>query len=128
MNTLHHLALGTPDVERLACFYRDVLGLRELARNLYPDGSLRSVWLELGGAALMIEPTREAPRLVTGVAPGLFLLALSVAEGERSAFESRLEQAGCAIESRSEWTSYARDPDGNRLALSSYPLLPPGMG
>src|SRR5437016_3888087 len=64
VSVLHHLALGTRDVERLARFYIDVLELREVTRHLHADGSLRSVWLDLGGALLMIEPTDEPPRKV----------------------------------------------------------------
>jgi catechol 2,3-dioxygenase-like lactoylglutathione lyase family enzyme len=96
-------------VARLAQFYRDQLGLREVARHDHADGSLRSVWLDLGGSVLMIESTTEGPRHVVGVGAGPFLLAL-------------LAAASCSIESRGEWTSYARDPDGNRIALSAYPL------
>ena len=123
VSVLHHLALGTRDVARLAAFYTDILGLREVTRHLHADGSLRSVWLDLGGPLLMIEPTSEQPRAVVGVGGGLFLLAVAVSSEQRSAFESRLELSGSMIESRSEFTSYARDPDGNRIALSSYPLL-----
>lgn len=122
MRVLHHLALGTQDVARLALFYRDVLGLPELTRHHHADGSLRSVWLDLGGSALMIEPTRDPPRAVHGVGAGLFLLALTVSLEERASVEERWAAAGVVIESRSEWTSYTRDPDGNRLALSCYPL------
>jgi len=116
------LALGTKDVERLAHFYIDVLELREVTRHLHADGSLRSVWLDLGGSLLMIEPTNEPPRMVVGVGAGPFLIALAVSTKERAAFEGRLEAAGSVIEARSEFTSYARDPDGNRIALSAYPL------
>ena len=123
MTVLHHLALGTRDVERLARFYIDVLELREVNRHLHGDGSLRSVWLDLGGALLMIEPTDEPPRTrVTGVGAGPFLIAVTVLVDERPAFEARLEAAGSLVESRSEFSSYARDPDGNRIALSVYPL------
>jgi len=119
---LHHLALGTRDVAQLSRFYTDVLQLREVTRHLHADGSLRSVWLDLGGPLLMIEPTAEPTRTVIGVGAGLFLIALSVSEEKRAAFETRLELAGSRIESRSEFTSYARDPDGNRIAISTYPL------
>lgn len=122
MTVLHHLALGTLDVERLAQFYGNVVGLRTVARHSYPDGSLRSVWLDLGGAVLMIEPSSEPQRLVSGVGAGLFLLALKLPAARRAEFEQRLASAGCEIESRSEWTAYTRDPDGNRLAFSDYPL------
>lgn len=122
MRVLHHLALGTSDVARLSTFYRDVLGLQELARHAHADGSLRSVWLDLGGAALMIEQTSEPARFVDGVGSGLFLLAVTTTVEGRASFEQRLIEAGSPVESRTEWTSYARDPDGNRFAISAYPL------
>jgi catechol 2,3-dioxygenase-like lactoylglutathione lyase family enzyme len=122
VSVLHHLAIGTRDVARLARFYIDVLGLREVTRHLHADGSLRSVWLDLGGSLLMIEPTDEPPRTVVGVGAGPFLIAVAVSVDERAAFETRLAGAGSNIELRSEFTSYARDPDGNRIALSAFPL------
>lgn len=122
MSTLHHLALGTTNVGRLARFYSEVLGLPELKRHLRDDGGLRSVWLDLGGAILMIEATTEPLRRVNGVGAGLFLLAITVSAEERAGLEMRLERAGCAIESRTEWTSYARDLDGNRIGVSAYPM------
>jgi len=122
MSELHHLALGTRDVQRLAVFYKDVLELREVTRHLHADLTLRSVWLELGPSLLMIESTEEAPRAVSGVGAGPFLIAFRVEPERREACEQRLARAGSVIESRSEWTSYARDPDGNRIALSCYPL------
>src|SRR6188768_353369 len=122
VSVLHHLALGTRDVARLARFYIGVLELREVTRHLHADGSLRSVWLDLGGSLLMIEATDQPPRTVTGIGAGPFLIAVAVLAEERSGFEARLERAGSVVESRSEFTSYARDPDGNRIALSAYPL------
>lgn len=122
MSALHHIALGTNNVDRLARFYSEVLALPEVTRHLHADGTLRSVWLDLGGPVLMVEPTLESPRWVSGVAAGPFLLAFSVASDARPGFEQRLSEAGCEIELRTEWTSYARDPDGNRIALSCYPL------
>lgn len=122
VSVLHHLALGTTDVDRLARFYRDRLELREVARHDHEDGSVRSVWFDLGGSLLMIEHTTDAPRRVDGVAAGPFLIAIAVELAQRGRFEQALGSAGCAIESRSEWTSYARDPDGNRIAISACPL------
>jgi glyoxylase I family protein len=122
VSVLHHLALGTRDVARLAHFYTDVLELREVTRHLHADGSLRSVWLDLGGSLLMIEQTDEPPRTVTGVGAGPFLVAVAVSAEERAAFEAKLALAGGVVESRTEFTSYARDTDGNRIALSAYPL------
>jgi catechol 2,3-dioxygenase-like lactoylglutathione lyase family enzyme len=118
---LHHLALGARDVPKIASFYRDVLELRELKRHEYPNGSLRSVWFDLGGALLMIEHTEEPPRWVEGVGAGPFLIALAASRDEQERLERRLADAGSIIEARTEWTLYSRDPDGNRIALSAYP-------
>jgi catechol 2,3-dioxygenase-like lactoylglutathione lyase family enzyme len=106
----------------LARFYGEQLELREVARHHGTDGALRSVWFDLGGAILMIEHGVDEPRHVNGVGAGLFLIAIAVEATQRELFERRLERAGALIESRTEWTSYMRDPDGNRIAISAYPL------
>lgn len=119
---LHHVALGARDVERVAAFYRDVLGLAERARHDDGAGRLRSIWLALGDdALLMVERTEHALRHVDGVGAGPFLLALSCTPSERRALESALERAGAPVESRTAYTSYARDPEGNRIAISHFP-------
>jgi glyoxylase I family protein len=35
-------------------------------------------------------------------------------------WEARLESHGASIESRTQYTSYARDPEGNRVAISHH--------
>ncbi len=117
---LHHVALGARDVERLARFYAEVFGLPELARH-HDGGELRSVWLDLDGTILMIERSRDEARRVQGIGAGPFLLAFGVRDGEREQWESRLAVAGAPIESRTAHTAYARDPEGNRIAISDYP-------
>jgi glyoxylase I family protein len=123
---LHHLAVGTRDVERLASFYRDVFELEERARYHEPSGEVRSVWLDLVGCLLMIERTDEAPRHVQGVGAGPFLIAFAVTVESRSRFEARLAKAGCQVEYRSPYSSYTRDTDGNRIAISHHPEPPLG--
>ncbi|HEY8946648.1 MAG TPA: VOC family protein [Polyangiaceae bacterium] len=118
---LHHLAIGTRDVARLSEFYRDVFALEERARHLEPSGALRSVWLDAAGCLLMIERTDESPRQVSGVGAGLFLIAFTVSPEERTSLEAKLTREGCTIEHRSPYTSYTRDIDGNRIAISHYP-------
>jgi len=119
---LHHLALGACGVERVAAFYRDLLGLRELSRHHEADGRLRSIWLDLGGPVLMIEHTEEPARRVQGVGSGPFLLALAAEPAERRALERSLAASGFPVETRTEHTIYFRDPEGNRVAISSYLL------
>jgi hypothetical protein len=115
-------------VERVASFYRDVIGLAEVARHLDEQGRLRSIWLDLDGGLLMIEKTGEPTRAVEGVGSGPFLLAFRIRPEERAESERRLVAAGAAIESRTSFTSYARDPEGNRVALSHHPEQPPSHG
>lgn len=119
---LHHVALGARDVDRVATFYRDLLGLPEVARHRREGGGLRSVWLDLGGAVLMIERTEEPTRRVEGVGSGPFLLALAADPARRDALELALAEAGHPVESHTAHTIYFRDPEGNRVAASSYPL------
>jgi catechol 2,3-dioxygenase-like lactoylglutathione lyase family enzyme len=118
---LHHLALGSRDVEVLARFYGELLGLPEVARHLDEHGVLRSIWLDLGSSLLMIERTQEAARWVEGVGSGPFLLAFRVSPTARAELERQLMALGHAIEARTAFSSYSRDPDGNRFALSHYP-------
>ena len=119
---LHHLALGARDVEGVAAFYRDLLGLPEASRHHESGGRLRSIWLDLGGPVLMVERTDEPPRLIRGVGAGLFLLALAAAPAERAALERSLAAAGVLVDSRTKFTTYVRDPEGNRVAVSSFAL------
>lgn len=109
------MALRTRDVARLERFYGGVLGLAVVRR----DGARGSVWLEAGGAVVMLEPAGddEPP-----VAPGtLDLLAFAVGPGEGDRWRLRLEEAGVPVEAATGFTLYFRDPDGRRVGLSAYP-------
>lgn len=122
MSRIHHVALGASDVARVAGFYASVFQLKEVTRHLDQEGHLRSIWLDLGGCVLMVEKTEQPERRVDGVGAGPFLLAFQVTRDERKAVEARLASASSPVESRSLHTSYARDPEGNRVAVSHYPL------
>jgi catechol 2,3-dioxygenase-like lactoylglutathione lyase family enzyme len=125
--SLHHVALGTRDVENLASFYCQLLNVGEARRHLDDHGQLRSIWLDLSGTWLMIERAAAdaAERsAVVGVGLGAFLLAFRADAGERAAFEARAAALGATVESRSAYTSYLRDPDGNRVAVSEYEGAP----
>ena len=122
---LHHLALGAQDVAALAEFYRDVLGMAEVTRHDEPeDGSLRSVWLDLGGGAvLMIEKAHHPQRdPVEGHDSGLFLLALTMDVATMEQRCEDLQARGFEQERATDYSRYFRDPEGNRFALSVYPL------
>lgn len=119
---LHHVALGTYDVAGLASFYCRLLEAEPARRHLDDHGALRSIWLDLSGTWLMIERAYagQSRARVEGVGLGPFLLAFSGTAQQRREFEARASALGAAIESRSIYTSYLRDPDGNRVAMSEY--------
>jgi catechol 2,3-dioxygenase-like lactoylglutathione lyase family enzyme len=110
------VALRVADCERAALFYTRVLGLAE--RRRLPDGKApRAIWLEAGGAVLMLERTLRGAGAEEGSG---HLLAFAV--DDLAAWEQRLGAAGVAIDDRTENTLYVRDPDGHRVGLSTFPL------
>lgn len=125
----HHLAIQCRDLERVAAFYRDVLGLTEQARHLREDGSLRSIWLTVPEAGfLALEACAGTPPGdgFRHKATGLHLLALRIDREDRAAIERELEARGVEIVHRTRWTVYVRDPEGNRIGLSHHPHDPVG--
>lgn len=111
---IHHIALRTLDTPRLERFYAELLGLRVTRR------SERSVWLDAGGAVVMLERADPGePAIPKGTRE---LVAFAVTAAEREALGARLAQAGVPSDGQTEHTIYLRDPDGRRVGLSSYPL------
>lgn len=100
---LHHLAIAVRDLDAAEKFYSGVLGLPVMSRQ--PG---KSVWLDLGGAILMLE------RGAGGA--GTHVLALRIAREQRAAWAAKL-----SVEGQTAYTIYTRDPDGNRVGLSHYP-------
>src|SRR5688572_20608112 len=114
---LHHLALKAKDPERVARFYSSVIGLAEQRRHQDEHG-LRSIWLELGDGILMIERSNSggdsAP--FDSDPPGLHLLALAIDPNEAPSWRARV-----GVLAETAYTLYLADPEGTRIALSSYP-------
>jgi len=106
----HHVAFRSDDLSALERFYADVLGLAVIRRT---EG--RSIWLDAGGAILMLERRDEGEPAVPAGSKELVAFAVSPDVVARLA-EHRIE-----IEARTSYTLYVRDPDGRRIGLSSYP-------
>ncbi len=104
---IHHVALRTRDLARLEHFYATVLGLRVMRR----DDERGSVWLDAGGAVLMLERSGAGE---PGVPDGTMDLVAFAVE-DKEAWRSRV-----SAEAETEHTLYFRDPDGRRVAVSSY--------
>jgi catechol 2,3-dioxygenase-like lactoylglutathione lyase family enzyme len=112
---VHHIALRCNDLQRAEVFWTGVFGLAVLRR----DGD-RAVWLDLDGAALMLE--RASPEEPMPAPGTLDFLALTVTPEAREAFERRCAARGVAVEHATAHTRYVRDPDGRRVGVSTYPL------
>jgi catechol 2,3-dioxygenase-like lactoylglutathione lyase family enzyme len=104
---IHHVALRTPDLGRLERFYAGVLGLAVMRR----DDARGSVWLEAGGAILMLERAGAAEPLVPAGTKDLVAFAVD----DLDPWRDRV-----AVEAETEHTLYFRDPDGRRVAVSTY--------
>ena len=112
---VHHIALRTRDVGRLASFYADVLGLAITRR----DDARGSVWLDADGTIVMIERAEEGEPTIGPGSMELVAFAADAAEVARWK-TSALAAHGIALEAETAFTVYFRDPDGRRVALSSY--------
>ena len=127
---VHHLAIQVRDLTASERFYCDTLGLAVLRRWPAADGAgERSIWVDTGdGAFLALEATTAAPRTPDGdaAAPpypaGLHLVALRIEAGDRQAWQERFAHAGVAVYHQTAFTIYVRDPEGNRVGLSHYPV------
>jgi glyoxylase I family protein len=131
MRAFHHMALQVVDLPAMERFYRSLFELEVLQRHLDGQGAERSVWLKLEGGFLALEraPTGSAfaPRgAFSDARVGYYVFALAIARSEREAWERRLEGAGVAIDRRTGFSLFFRDPEGNRLAVSHHPVAAEG--
>lgn len=124
----HHLAVQVRDLPLCERFYGEVLGLRVLRRWPATDGARddRSVWMtnDEGEAPsfVALERVADGPAIAEDATrPGLHLIALRIERATRATWEQRLAAAGAPVESRTVFTLYVRDPEGNRVGLSHWP-------
>jgi catechol 2,3-dioxygenase-like lactoylglutathione lyase family enzyme len=111
---IHHVALRVADPERALRFYGGVLGLAEV-RRFEEHGRVRSIWVAMGDAVLMLE--REIKCEGAGSGSGHVLV---LAVSDLAAWPARLAAAGVAIADRTAATLYVVDPDGHRVGLSVF--------
>lgn len=119
LGTLHQISQAVADVDRAEAFYRDVLGLRPLAR--YGD----LVFFDLDGVRLLLEPGDAGRGSV------LYLLVPDV-----HAARDELATRGVVFDAEphvihrdtdgtfgpaghDSWMAFFRDTEGNLLAISS---------
>ncbi len=114
---IHHIALRTRDLTRLTAFYVCVVGLAPVGER--PG---EAVWLSLGESVLMLELAAQDEPAVPP--QSMDLLAFAVDEPGRAALRARLEAMDLRTEGETRWTTYFRDPDGRRVAVSTYSFEP----
>src|SRR5579872_3612210 len=125
-------ALYVDAFERACPFYEQVLGLN----SIYRDQRLCAY--DVGGRGVLLlflrGHSRETVHLPGGTIPphdgqGTLHIAVSVAAAALREWETRLADAGIAIEGRTTWprggeSIYCRDPDGHLLELATPGLWP----
>ena len=122
---IHHCSVAVQDLERAATFYRDVLGLLEIAiPSTFPAAGLNVRWFQIGNQQihLLLESANHPPS-------GRHL-ALQVDEAQ--AARTRLRAQGIDIDETvlipGADRFFITDPDGNRIEIiewkEAYAVIP----
>jgi catechol 2,3-dioxygenase len=123
VRSIGHVVLKVRDLERSVRFYRDVLGLREVARGTFgrPMVFLSATGDNHHDIALYDVGAEASPPDDRGV--GLYHVALKIGDSldELRAARAHLERSGIADlrlrDHRVSQSIYLSDPDGNGLEL-----------
>ncbi len=119
---VHHQILETTDLDRAERFYEEVVGLKPLGRNLWPEERPNSAFMLDGGQYLVVV---EVPA-VKPDGPGVHYDFELSAEDYRVVYD-RIIQAGAskgdhrsADRSEGELSVYFDDPDGHQLQITDF--------
>lgn len=107
--------MRSTDVTALAAFYQDVLSMK-VVRDTLP----RSLWLGMGGSAVLMIEAREGGEPAPAVG-SMELIAFRVDEAAKAAVRRKAVESGC-FDGETDFTVYLRDPEGRRVAVSTYDL------
>jgi catechol 2,3-dioxygenase-like lactoylglutathione lyase family enzyme len=125
---LHHVTAITPDLDAIAAFYRDVLGLALVRQEANPDDpDARHFWFgaEDGAAGTLVSfleyPELESTSPGTGSTHHFALAVASAAELEAWVDYLRSRGVECTdIMDRGAFKSiYLRDPDGRIVEIAT---------
>lgn len=121
---LLHTMLRVGDLERSLAFYTEVLGMRELRRQDYPDGrfTLAFVGYEDESEGAVIELTHNWDTAAYDIGNGFGHLAVAVPDAYRACDEIRarggkiVREAG-PMKHGSTVIAFVEDPDGYKIEL-----------
>src|SRR5215831_1112072 len=114
---------GVRDLEVARRFYVDGLGF-EITREWVKDGKLRWCWLELGGAAMMLQEfwregdNRNLPATDVGVGVSIAFICDDALELYRTIAGRGVEATRPTV-GNGMWETHVVDPDGYRLFFES---------
>jgi len=141
INAIHHVAVSTPDLDKLAAFYRDGFGFVEESRVDWqagveqinrimglPESAARTVMLRLGGMRLeLFQFEKPVPPAIEAMRPvhhhGITHFCFDVTTID--AVCERLRMLGASFHCVPQdfgisKTTYGRDPDGNVFELTEF--------
>jgi catechol 2,3-dioxygenase len=123
VKTVGHVVLKVRDLERAVAFYRDVIGLKEVARGQF---AMKMAFFSATGEnhhdLAVAEVGPDAPAAAPN-APGLYHVALKIGDtlDDLRAARAHLEAQGVTkirvMDHRVSQSIYLTDPDGNGLEL-----------
>jgi predicted lactoylglutathione lyase len=109
--------LGVTDMEASLRFYLDGLGF-EMTNQWTPEGKIRWCWLQLGGAALMLQEFKKKPEGKLGLGVNLNFQCK-----DSLAIYHEVIARGLKVENpmvgNSMWVTTLTDPDGYALHFHS---------
>lgn len=122
--------LGVADMTRSLHFYVDGLGF-EMTKHWIDEGVLRWCWLQLGGAALMLQEYKKEghgawmPDGKVGVGVTLCFICEDALAIYRQAIQRGL-QAATPFVGNAMWVTTLTDPDGYQILFESDTDVPEG--
>jgi predicted enzyme related to lactoylglutathione lyase len=105
---LHHIAIGTKNLEALFEFYNHIPGLIFLEWKYDDNMNKRSAWFSIRNSGLLMLEKKEIPK-----APEALVFAYDVLYHE---YITKIE-----IIEKTKYSIYFNDPDSNKLGFSSFP-------
>ena len=121
---IDHVALAVRDIERSAKWYVDILGFERFYEGMW-NGI--PVFIGKGDTAIALFPVREreSQTAMRSDNSGMLHLAFRADAGNFVAAQNELNRRGIKFEVEDHEIShsiYFRDPDGNKLEITTYDL------